>query len=67
MSAKRGRPPKAESERFTHFDYVRMTKATYDAVTLISDHLGYPASGGRSAAIRYAITKMVALLPQGKK
>lgn len=66
MSGKRGRPPKPEDERCTHFDYVRMTARQYAIVDRMCDKLGFPRNGGHSAAIRYAIDKMDKLFPEKK-
>ncbi len=63
---KLGRPPKPIDERFTHYDFVRMTKQTWGDVGKIARHLGFASNGGRAAAIRHVITKMAALLPKEK-
>lgn len=63
MTARRGRPSKAPEDRMTHYEYVRMPKSVWDDVSAIALHLGYSINGGRSAAVRYAITKMRSLLP----
>ncbi len=60
--AKRGRPPKPPGEGFTHYDYVRMTKAQWERVAEIAKSLGFAKNGGRAAAIRYAIDKIAPLV-----
>lgn len=60
----RGRPPKPEEERFTHYDYVRMTKKQYQDVDAICEHLGYHTNGGHAAAIRFAIERFAKLIPK---
>lgn len=70
MSEKRGpgRPPKAAGEGFSHYVYVRLLASEDEKLDDIARSQGFAANGGRSAAVRFAINKIHALIsPKGKK
>lgn len=71
MTTKRlGRPPKAEGEAFSHYVYVRLLASEDEKLAAIARAQGFPSNGGRSAAVRFAINKIHALLfppTKGKK
>ncbi len=65
---KAGRPKKAPEDTFTHYIFARLLAEEDRKLEEIAARQGFPANGGRSAAVRFAINKIYALLfPEGKK
>lgn len=63
-----GRPIKNESDRFSHYLYFRLRADQDDKIAAIARLQGFSGNGGRSAAVRFAIDKVHALLfPPAKK
>ncbi len=57
-----GRPKKAAEETFTHYIFARLLSEEDRKLNEIARKQGFPINGGRSAAARYAINKIHALL-----
>jgi hypothetical protein len=52
MKRKRGRPPKAEADKFTHYDFVRLTTSQYNKVSTLAKRLG---NVSRAGVFRYLL------------
>lgn len=65
---RRGRPPKGDGEAYTNYVYARLLRIEDARLNDIAESQSLPANGGRSAAVRFAINKIHALLfPAGRK
>ncbi len=60
MSKKPGRPK--SDERFTKFLYVRLREEQWAALEAVALSQGFAVNGGRSAAARFCIDRMAALV-----
>lgn len=60
--SKRGRPSKPEGERMSQFLSVRFRADQAEALRVIARRQGFSESGGMSAAVRWCVDKMAALV-----